>query len=138
MTVVTKEIIGLDLGMRRTGIARASTTAGLPEPLLTVATDKTLETVKRITAGRDIEAIVVGLPRNLSGEDTDQTKWVRQWVKTAKDDLPASFFWQDEALTSVVAKTRAASNKSTDIDAEAAAIILQDFLDTPLDKRVLC
>ena len=133
-----KEIIGLDLGMKRTGIARASTAARLPEPLFTVETDKVLETVKGITAGREVEAVVVGLPRNLSGDDTEQTKWARSWVKAAKNDIPATFFWQDEALSSVLAETRSNSSKTADIDAEAAAIILQDFLDTPADKRIIC
>lgn len=133
----TKEIIGLDLGLRRTGIARASSAARLPEPLLTVETDKALETVRKLIDGKEVEAIVVGLPRNLAGQDTDQTKWVRQWVNSAKNDLDASFFWQDEALTTHIASERS-SGKINDIDAEAAAIILQDFLDTPAEKRVLC
>lgn len=129
-----KEIIGLDLGLKRTGIARASTSARLPEPIATVPTEKTLDTLRQLTAGKDVEAIVVGLPRSLSGNDTDQTEWVRKWVKSAKNDLETAFFWQDEALTSHIAQER----KSNDIDAEAAAIILQDFLDTPAEQRVLC
>lgn len=130
----TKEIIGLDLGLKRTGIARASTSARLPEPVTTVPTEKTLDTLRQLTDGKEIEAIVVGLPRSLGGNDTDQTKWVRNWVKSAKDDLQTAFFWQDEALTSHTAQER----KSKDIDAEAATIILQDFLDTPAEQRVLC
>lgn len=130
----TKEIIGLDLGVKRTGIARASTSARLPEPVATVPTEKTLDTLRDLTAGKKVEAIVVGLPRSMSGNDTEQTKWVRKWVKIAKDDLPTAFFWQDEALTTHIAQER----KTNDIDAEAATIILQDFLDTPAEQRVLC
>lgn len=137
MAPETKEIIALDLGMARTGIARASTIARLPEPLFSVATNKTLDTVKQLVKDKQVEAVVVGLPRNLSGQDTEQTKWVRNWVKSAKNDLDTSFFWQDEALTSHVASERS-HDKIKDVDAEAAAIILQDFLDTPADKRVIC
>lgn len=138
MNLEAKEIIGLDLGAVRTGIARASTLARIPEPLLTVETDKAIETVKGITAEKDLEAIVIGLPRNLKGEDTDQTRWVRKWVEGAKKDFSVPFFWQDEALTSQVAEDRTGKNKLSGIDAEAAAIILQDFLDTPEPERVLC
>lgn len=134
ITPETKEIIGLDLGLKRTGIARASASVRLPEPVTTVPTEKTLETLRRLMAGKELEAVVVGLPRSLNGNDTDQTKWVREWVKSAKKDLETDFFWQDEALTSRVAQER----KTNDIDAEAAAIILQDFLDTPAEQRVLC
>lgn len=133
-----KEIIGLDLGLKRTGIARASTAARLPEPLMSVQTADTISTVKAITEGKGIEAVVVGLPRNLSGDDTQQTEWARQWVRTAKDSLNAPFYWQDEALTSRLAGTAGNGHKVKDIDAVAAAIILQDFLDTPLEKRVPC
>lgn len=134
ITPETKEIIGLDLGLKRTGIARASASVRLSEPVTTVPTEKTLETLRRLMAGKELEAVVVGLPRSLNGNDTDQTKWVREWVKSAKKDLETDFFWQDEALTSRVAQER----KTNDIDAEAAAIILQDFLDTPAEQRVLC
>lgn len=135
MQTEPREIIGIDLGMKRTGIARASTTARLPEALVTVPTEKTIDTIKSVTAGKEIEAVVIGLPRNLSGNDTEQTKWVRKWVKNAKNEVEADFFWQDEALTSHFAKK---TSDESNIDAQAAALILHDFLDTPADKRVIC
>lgn len=131
----TKEVIGLDVGLKRTGIARASTAARLAQPLMTVETSKTLEAVRAAAADQPLEAVVVGLPRNLSGDDTYQTEWVRQWVKKAKSELKVPFFWQDEALTSKLAEQTPSSRGS---DAAAAAIILQDFLDAPAEERVPC
>lgn len=81
--------------------------------------------------------IVAGLPRNLSGEDTKQTRWVRDWVACAKAELDLPFYWQDEALTTHIAKSQEPRAKSYGVDAEAAAIILEDFLSTDKNDRVL-
>jgi len=97
----------------------------------------------------DVSMIAVGLPRNLSGDDTAQTAWVRQWVDKAKDKLNVAFYWQDEALTSRKAADEIRKSKhefripnsefrGVDEHAMAAAIILQDFLDTPETERVIC
>jgi putative Holliday junction resolvase len=121
------DYLALDLGQKRTGIARASAVARLPEPLKVVETDALLDELKKISSEQAIVGVVIGLPRNLDGNDTDQTRWVRQWVVEAKKDIDLSFHFQDEALTTSEAMTRQPNNLHH--DAEAAAIILKDFLD---------
>lgn len=134
-----KQILALDVGQTRTGIARASTIARLAEPLMTVETAKTVAVLKRLSSEQDIEAIVVGLPRNMQGEDTAQTDWARQWVTDIKQEIDLPFYWQDEALTSKLAENLSpAHKKDHSVDALAAAIILQDFLDTAQAERVVC
>lgn len=124
--MTTEEVIGLDVGMARTGLARASRRARLAEPLKTVATDELSEELRHWVE-QGVRQVVVGLPRNLSGDDTAQTNWVRQLVESLKIEHPQLLFhWQDEALTTAAAQ---AGKNVTDIDAEAARIILQDFLD---------
>jgi putative Holliday junction resolvase len=133
------ELLGLDIGLKRTGIARASSVARLAEPLTTADTEQLLEIIDKLIKENSVEAVVVGLPRNLSGEDTQQTKWVRQWVAQTKPTIPVPMYWQDEALTSRLAeaeKNDGKKNHST--DALAAAIILQDFLDSSKAERVVC
>jgi putative Holliday junction resolvase len=129
-----KDYIGIDVGQARTGIARASSVARLPEPLKTVPSDKLLEELESIIAKTEVAGIVVGLPRSLSGDDTAQTQWVRSWVAQAKARLSVPFYLQDEALTTVAAATD--GDKSNDLDAKAAAIILKDFLDINESERV--
>lgn len=131
-----KEILALDVGLKRTGIARASNVARLAEPLKTVATEEAIETVVGYLKEHEVEAIAVGLPRNLKGDDTEQTTWVRGWVDGAKQRIATPLYWQDEALTSV--KAADLKSKKNDIDSVAAAVILQDFLDTPEAERVVC
>lgn len=136
-----KEVIGLDVGQARTGVARASIVARLAEPLTSVATDELLKYLVDLAAKQPMDAVVVGLPRNLQGQDTQQTQWVRQWVDQTKEQLNATFFWQDEALTSEQARKLQASNfkhQAEDEHALAAAIILQDFLDTPEANWTVC
>ena len=121
------DFLGLDVGKARTGIARASNIARLVEPVGTVPTDQLLEELERIRQKGAVAGIVVGLPRNLNGDDTPQTQWVREWAADAQEKLKINIHFQDEALTTKLAETR--NNGNSDMDAEAAAIILQDFLD---------
>jgi putative holliday junction resolvase len=132
----SKQLLGLDVGLKHTGIARASANARLAEPLITVPTEKVIATLKNLIEEYDAGTIVVGLPRNLSGDDTKQTTWVRDWVKAAKSKIELPFYWQDEVLTSRIAQAQKMSyKKAHDIDSLAAAIILQDFLNAPEAER---
>ena len=81
------------------------------------------------------EAVVVGLPRGLDGHDTAQTLAVRRFTDdTIWRKLHIEAVFQDEAGTSSVAEDRLKEAgkpyAKADIDAEAATIILQDYLDT--------
>ncbi|HEX5394837.1 MAG TPA: Holliday junction resolvase RuvX [Candidatus Saccharimonadales bacterium] len=133
-----KEILGLDLGDKRTGIARASSIAKLAEPLKSVAAEEACSVLKRYIAEHDVQAIAIGLPRSLSGADTAQTASARQWVKDAQQKIDVPFYWQDEALTSREARAKSSelrTKSSIDEHALAAAIILQDFLDSAEAQR---
>ncbi len=129
------QILALDVGLRRTGIARASVIARLPEPLMSVATEKIDECLEKLIAEYSVDTVVVGLPRSLNGNETGQTKWTREWVRTVAPKHQVSWYYQDEALTSELAKARAAQH---DIDAHAAAEILDDFLKLESEDRMPC
>lgn len=133
----SNELLGLDVGSVRTGIARASVMARLSEPLMSVRTDNIFDCLEKLIKDNSVGTLVVGLPRSLNGDDTDQTRWVREWVANAKAQIKLPFFWQDEALTSVGAEAEG-SKDGHDVDAHAAATILQDFLDSPEDARQPC
>lgn len=125
-----EQILGLDVGKKRTGVARASSAAKLAQPLGIIKTDEGFKELKKVVKENEAGTIVVGLPRNLQGDDTAQTAWVRDWVKRAQAEIDLPFYWQDEALTTKTAELKNLSRKNPiDVDAMAAAIILQDFLD---------
>jgi putative Holliday junction resolvase len=137
--VDNKQYLGLDVGLKRTGIARASDMARLSEPLKTVATSEVIKVIKDLIEEYNVSAIVVGLPRNLHGNSTQQTNWVREWVHHAKSKIDLPFYWQDEVLSTRIAEAKKLDLKKVhDVDSLAAAIILQDFVDTPEANRMIC
>jgi putative Holliday junction resolvase len=130
----------VDVGAKRTGVARASNVARLAEPLMSVPTSDAINTLKKYLSEHQVEAIAIGLPRSLAGDDTEQTRWVRGWADKAKQKIATPLYWQDEALTSREAAKHQTSNikhQNMDEHALAAAIILQDFLDNAKADRMV-
>jgi putative Holliday junction resolvase len=127
-------LLGLDVGERRIGVAIADSIGRLASPLTTLDVDG-LELVRlqRLMLGHDATELVVGLPRNMSGEPTKQTELVRQFVvrRLAGFELPMHF--QDESLTSVKAEQELQQRKKPyvkgDVDALAATYILDDYME---------
>lgn len=124
--------LGIDYGQKRIGLALGESEAKLAQPLRTVTTVEQL--AQAIEEHGPFEAVVLGLPRNLDGSSTPQTIAVQRFaddVLWRRHHIEAVL--QDEAATSAVAEERLkAAGKpyaKPDIDAEAAAIILQDYLD---------
>jgi putative Holliday junction resolvase len=137
-------IVGLDVGVRRIGVAVSDPTRTLARPvgvlrsarLDGVAVEQTAAEVARLAAEEDgVEAIVVGLPRRLDGTPTEMTPRVEAFARdlAVRTKLPVSL--QDERLTSREAESRLALRekdwrvRKARLDAAAAAVILQDYLD---------
>lgn len=123
------------MGEKRVGLSIVSNGLSIPRPLPVLAnTDSLLDELVSIIADRDIEHLVLGLPRNLSGGETPQTAYVRKFADKLKEktSLPISF--QDEALTSVNAEQTLNQTgrpyEKGDIDSLAACTILSDYLVT--------
>lgn len=132
------EYIGVDLGMRKSGLARGNSTARLAEPLAVVPTESLVEHLQDLIDDYQASAVVVGLPRGLDGQETQQTKWARAWASEASAKIKTVFYWQDEALSSRRAakiQNSKFKDQSLDEDALAAAVILQDFLNAPESER---
>jgi len=131
--MANQNIVCLDVGTRRIGVAVADTAVRIAVPFETVDVDGTeIEVLAKIIMTERADIIVVGYPRNQSGEVTAQTAYVEEFSKKLQDIAPRIVF-QDESLTSVLAEERLASHNrpysKADIDAQAAAIILQDYLE---------
>ena len=129
--------IGIDLGTKRVGIALSDSINMIASPFKTltfVDNNDLVEKLSIIITDNNVRTIILGLPLNMSGEDTEQTKKVRSFKDTlSKLDLP--IMYEDERLSSVSAKkslvmqnVKTGYNKA-EIDRTAAAIILQQFLD---------
>lgn len=128
----TKKVLGLDIGAARIGVALADTIVGIASPQGAILVNgKEIEQVQSLVNEHHVDTIVVGYPRNQSGDTTDQTKSVEQFAQQLQSF--ATVVFQDESLTSVMAedrlKSRGGGFSKGDIDAEAAAIILQDYME---------
>jgi putative Holliday junction resolvase len=123
--------LGIDYGSARIGLATADTDAKLASPLKAVGAH---ELAAILASEGPFEAVIVGLPRGLDGQETAQTLAVRRFTDDILGDRHGiEPVFQDEAGTSGVAedhlKESGRKYSKGDIDAEAAAIILQDYLD---------
>lgn len=128
-----KTFLALDVGEKRIGVALGDTGVRIAVPLDTIEVDgNEVERIARIAVDEDVDTIVVGYPRNQSGEPTAQTAFAEAFAAKLTDIAPKVVF-QDESLTSVLAEQRLKSYGKPytkgDIDAQAAAMILQDYLE---------
>lgn len=135
------KLIALDVGTKRIGVAKADSAVriAVPYPAVEVEDGEEFKKIASLARAWDINSFVLGLPRNSQGEETEQSRYVRQFAKDLKRAIPdAKICFQDESLTSVEAekrlKGRKKGYKKGDIDSEAATIILQDFLEKHTGK----
>lgn len=136
-------MLGIDVGGRRVGLAISDPSRTLARPLstLTVAgpadsVDKVAAEIARLAAEDDgLAQVVVGAPSRLDGTPSDQTAVVDGFVAALRAKTALPIAREDERLTSREAESRLAvrerdwRRRKAKLDAAAAAIILQDYLD---------
>tara|TARA_Y100000748_G_C15284610_1_gene405894 strand:+ start:243 stop:656 length:414 start_codon:yes stop_codon:yes gene_type:complete len=129
--------LGIDFGEKRVGLALSDKSNLIASPYRTLkyfSENDLMNEIKTIVLNKGIEIFVLGLPLNLKGEDSAQTKKVRRFKKLlSRLELP--IIYEDERFSSTIAKNslvlqnvKTGHNKS-EIDRTAAAIILQQYLD---------
>jgi putative Holliday junction resolvase len=118
--------LALDVGDRRIGLAVGDDAHGLSRPLRTLvrrSVVKDLAEIERVAREEAVDALLIGLPLTLSGDEGYQAERVRRFA-TASEKLGLPVRLYDERHTSTEAEIRGAA----DIDAGAATILLEDFL----------
>lgn len=132
MVLPFNNVLGLDIGQKRVGVARMSAVARLPEPLGTYASDTFSEALPRLLEEHAIDYIIVGLPRNMSGDETAQSKAVREFVENQIAPVVGStkVMFADETLSTVMASsnTKQDSIARFGVDSYAAVEILESYL----------
>ena len=134
------KIIGLDVGTKRIGVAKADSKVKIALAGGYIKVDGTeLSKLAALARTYGANLFVVGLPRSNDGNETKQSLYARNFARALNQAVPqARVVMQDESLTSVEAeerlKMRGRPYEKGDIDAEAATIILQDFLERNLSK----
>lgn len=138
-------ILGVDVGARRVGLAVSDASQTLARPLTTIqvvdqadALDRVAATIAAMAAEDDgLDGVVVGLPGRLDGTPSPTTARVRAFVAALQGRTGVPIATEDERLSSREAESRLAvrekdwRKRKDKLDAAAAAVILQDYLDRP-------
>lgn len=136
-------MLGVDWGLRRIGLAISDRSGTLARPLRTLSVSGPSDALAQVSAetvrlSRDedgLAAVVVGLPRRLDGTATPETPRVEAFVEALRGRTRVPILLQDERLSSREAEDRLAAGerdwraRKARLDAAAAAVILQDYLD---------
>jgi putative Holliday junction resolvase len=138
-------VLAIDVGGRRIGLAISDPSGTLARPLATLAVKSAAEGIERVAGeiGRlerdedGLSSIVVGLPVRLDGLPSDQTPRVAAFIDGLRARTSVPIVTADERLTSREAESRLSvlesdwRKRKAKLDAAAAAIILQEYLDRP-------
>lgn len=131
--MASRQYLALDVGEKRIGVAIADDGVKIAVAYDTLAVDGTeIDQIGELLVSESIDTLVIGYPRNQSGEPTRQTAYVEAFAEQLRRfDVPLVF--QDESVTSVHAesllKRQNRPYEKGDIDAVAASLILQDYLE---------
>ncbi|HJZ73068.1 MAG TPA: Holliday junction resolvase RuvX [Vicinamibacterales bacterium] len=140
---MVRRVLAVDVGARRVGLAISDASGTLARPLETIvvardddAVDRVARRVVALSAEDDgLATIVVGLPVHLDGTPSAESARVRAFVARLATMTKVPIAVEDERLTSREAESRLAARerdwrkRKRKLDAAAAAIILQDYLD---------
>ncbi|UII33531.1 Holliday junction resolvase RuvX [Fulvivirga ulvae] len=131
-------ILGIDYGLKRTGIATTDPMKIIASPLTTVPTKEIFDFLTDYCSKEPVERFVIGMPKNLRNEDTHATAAVTKFINKLKKLFPdVGINEVDERFTSKIAfsamveggmKKKDRRNKAN-IDKVSAAVILQSYLD---------
>jgi putative Holliday junction resolvase len=132
-------ILAIDYGKKRTGIAVTDILQMIANGLTTVATTELMDFVLKYVEKEPVERVIVGHPKQMNNEDSENMKRIIPFVNQLKKKLPnIPVELVDERFTSVLAhqamldgglKKKARQNKAL-VDEISATIILQSYLET--------
>ena len=121
--------LAFDFGTRRVGVASGNTLTRSATPLTTIAAvgEARFDAIARLIGEWQPDALVVGVPRHPDGAAHDNTLGAQRFARRLGGRFGLPVHEVDERYTTVEAAARGAR----DLDAAAAAIILEQFLDAP-------
>ncbi len=132
-------ILGLDVGDKRIGVAVSDpmgwTAQGL-EVLMREDSGSDILRLKEIVKEYHVEAIVVGIPKNMDGTLGEQAEKVHEYIEALKEALGLPMIPWDERLSTVAAERSlleadmSRAKRKRVIDKVAAVLILQGYLDS--------
>jgi putative Holliday junction resolvase len=139
-----KRVLALDLGERRIGVAISDPTHTLARSLCVLerrSRQEDFAAIAELVREHEVELVVVGHPRSLDGTIGPQARRVERYADTLAKTLPVPLIFWDERLSTCIAEQlmieagRTARKRRKRVDAVAAAVILQNYLDAQVANR---
>lgn len=138
MAEAKPRILAVDYGKARVGIAISDPMQWFAQPVGTYSPNKALQQLKQLCEQHEVKTLLIGWPITLDGEEGTATEWVQEYINRIEKVLPRiAILKRDErfsskrakeAIRSAGAKRKARRDKAR-VDAAAASIILQEYLD---------
>lgn len=135
---IKQRVLGLDVGDRRIGVALSDPlgiTAGGLETVQRINMEEDVKRIAQLAQRHDVVQIVLGLPLNMDGSSGEQAEKVKSFGRKLARATSLSVIYEDERLSTISAirtltiqGVKTGNNKDL-VDRQAAAIILQKFLD---------
>lgn len=133
-----QRIIGVDVGLKRVGIAQSDKTGILASPLGTFTYNEALLQIDKLCNAGEVRLVLVGWPLTLRGEEKDSVDMVRKFIaRLEKKTGSVPIQTMDERFTSTIAQQsirdsgagRKKRQRKDLVDSTAATILLQNYLD---------
>ena len=131
-------ILAIDYGRKRTGLAVTDPLRITAQPLETIPTHTLTDWLTGYFAHEQVDTVVLGYPRQMSGEESESMNYIRPFISQFKKQFPErQLVMYDERFTSVLAhqamltggmKKKQRQDKAV-VDKIAACIILEDYLE---------
>ncbi len=132
-------ILAIDYGQKRVGLAVTDALQISANGLTTLGVQEVMGFIKDYVAKETVDKFVVGLPKQMNGQDSDSMQYIRPFVAKLKQNFPTiEIVMVDERFTSVLAhktmleaglKKKDRQNKAI-VDKIAAVIILQTYMES--------
>lgn len=140
-------VIGLDYGTKTVGVAISDEMKLIAQPLVTIERKQanklrqTYAAIEKIIEEQQVELIVLGYPKNMNNTEGERVEATKEFKEALERRTGLEVILVDERLTTVEANRIledtgvALSARKEHIDKMAAAIILQNYLDTEYNKK---
>lgn len=132
-------ILAIDYGTRRTGLAVTDPLQIIATALITVESKDAIKFLKEYTSKEVIESFVIGMPKTLLNEDSENAKHVRFFATQLEKEFPTiPLYYADERFTSSIAKQtmidggmkKKDRREKSNVDKISATLILQSFMES--------
>lgn len=132
-----QRVVGLDIGVKRTGIALGYASIRVASGWATVDSAKLLDALRRLHGEEPLSLVVIGKPIQMSGAPSESAPFIEKKGRAIQSELQLPIHWQDErftskmaaqALAAIHAKKSVRRNKAV-LDEVSAALILQSYFD---------